>query len=433
MTEGPNLSTKPRFPETFRALRHRNYRLFFLGQFVSITGSWIQMPALALLVYEISGRQARWPAWIAAAQFLPTFLLGFWGGTLADRWPKRPLLFWTQTLLLLLPLGLMMLAVQEVRNPWLYAAVSATIGLVVTIDFPTRLSFINDLVGRDDLGNAVALNSLLFNSARLVGPMAGGLILIWAGPAACFWANSASYLAVLFALIHMNPAELHTAPRAGHEPLPLLDGIRHLVGRPDLLALLLLAGLGALCGWPCLSLLPALADRVLHLTGTGYFLMLSGVGLGALCAALTQARFGSLRRSPRFIGLGLALVILGLLGLALVRELPQALAGSTLLGFGLVTFFATGQTAMQLGAGDRNRGQVMGVWAMVLSGAQPLGNLLAGPAADRWGVQQVLGGLGFIYAVAAGLTVLAFPAVIRQPAVAPASPEEVSPNPQDID
>ncbi|MBL8793058.1 MAG: MFS transporter [Planctomycetia bacterium] len=413
------------FPPTFRALRHRNYRLFFLGQFVSITGSWIQMPALALLAYEVSGRQSRWPAWIAAAQFLPTFLLGFWGGTLADRWPKRTLLFWTQTLLLLLPLALMMLAVQEVRNPWSYAAVSAAIGLVVTIDFPTRLSFINDMVGREDLGNAVALNSLLFNSARLVGPMVGATLLLWAGPAACFWANSASYLAVLFALVQMNPDELHRTTRLDCEPPPLLDGIRHLLGRPDLLALLLLAGLGAFCGWPFLSLLPALADRVLQRTGTGYFLLISGVGLGALCAALTQAKFGSPRRSPRFLAVGMILIIFGLLGLSVVRDLAPALAGSTLLGFGLVTFFATGQTAMQLGAGDRNRGQVMGVWAMVLSGAQPLGNLLAGPAADRWGVQQVLGGLGFLYALVAGLTVLLFPVVVRPPAC-PASPDAVT-------
>jgi MFS family permease len=402
----PPLSAR-RGPATFRALRHRNYRLYFLGQLVSLTGTWMQTPALMWLAYQLRG-ESRWPAWIAASQFIPTFLLGFWGGTLADRLPKRPLLFATQTCLMLLPLVLVQLVLHEVADPWPYLLVSTCTGLVLAVDFPTRLAFVMDMVGREDLTNAVALNALMFNVARLIGPLLGGALMLAAGPAPCFWINSLSYLALLFALMHMDKSSL--VQPAGDERLVrrvALGGFAYLANRPRLLALLFMAAMMGTCAWPFLSLLPALSAKVLGAPQTGYTLLLSGTGIGALSAALTVATVGAPERNRRLIAVGIVLACAGLTGLALADRLWLAFDCCIVLGFGLIMFFSTTQSVMQLGAGEFNRGRVMGIWAMVVSGAQPLGNLLAGPAADHWGEQHVLAGLGIVLASAALLTAAA--------------------------
>jgi predicted MFS family arabinose efflux permease len=180
-----------------------------------------------------------------------------------------------------------------------------------------------------------------------------------------------------------------TTSRGAPRPHPL-GGFHHLAGQPALIVLLGLAALMGTCGWPYLALLPAIAAKVLEVPHTGYTALLSATGLGALAAALTVAAYGSTLRNRYFIGAGIALVSVGLLGLAGSEALPVALFYCLLIGYGLILFFATAQSAMQLSAADHNRGQVMGVWAMVISGAPPLGNALTGPSADRWGETLVL-------------------------------------------
>ena len=385
---------------TFRALRHRNYRLYFSGQAVSLFGSWMQMPALMWLSYALSG-QSRWPAWVAAAQFLPVFLFGFWGGSLADRWPKRTILFWTQTGLALMPLALVALVLAEVREPEAYLAVATVVGLLLAVDFPARLSFVVDMVGRGDVTNAVALNALMFNAARLLGPLVADVVLRAYGPALCFWVNSATYLGLMGALLLMDERQLPSqTPHATERP-SILGGFRHVGARPELLALLACAALMGVLGWPFLSLLPALAAKALAMPQSGYTWLLSATGLGALSSALAVAAFGRSLHSRYFIGGGVALVSLGLIGLANAQQLVTALPCCLLIGFGLILFFSTAQAALQLSADDHNRGQVMGVWAMVVSGAPPAGNLIAGPSADRWGEQHVLAAQGLTLAVVA--------------------------------
>jgi predicted MFS family arabinose efflux permease len=248
------------------------------------------------------------------------------------------------------------------------------------------------MVGREDLMNAVALNSLLFNVARAVGPALGGLLLIWIGPALCFLANGLSYLAVVAALLRMHSGRRRIVAQSPMVPVNRRSWLRieALAGSHRLVVLILLAGVMAMCGWPVVSLLPAIAQRQLGLAVQGFSVMLCGIGLGALTAALAVARFGSMDRTRLFIGIGLCVVPAGLMGLSVVSGLPLAVACCALIGFGLILFLATGQSVVQLSAGDHNRGRIMGTWAMVLSGAVPLGNLLAGLAADRWGVSLVL-------------------------------------------
>jgi MFS family permease len=382
---------------TFRSLRHRNYRLYFIGQLVSLVGTWVQGTALSWLAYDMTG-QSKWPAFITVAQILPTLLLGPWGGALADRWPKRPLIFWMQSAFLILALVLAWLVMRGHVQLWQLLAITAGTGVVTAIDLPARLSFVMDMVGREDLPNAVALNSLLFNSARALGSLMAGWLMIQLGPGECFLANAASYLAVLLALAKMDISGRPPKHRGeglnprtqGHA---LLEGFRYLAARRMLVFLILLAGSTAFWGWPFLALLPALADKFGHAAqGTAW--LFSGVGIGALVSALTLATFGSPTRAWAFITAGVIIVTGGLLGLAFAPNIWSAVLFAALIGFGLILFLATSQSVFQLSSEEHNRGRVMAIWAMVLSGAVPFGNLLAGPAADLFGLTPVLAGLG---------------------------------------
>ncbi|MFO0842068.1 MAG: MFS transporter [Gemmataceae bacterium] len=391
----------PQPPGPFRALRHRNYRLYFTGQLVSLTGSWVQAAALTWLAYELTG-QSGFTGLVTAAQILPMLGLSVWGGSLADRWPRRSLIFLAQTGLLALALGLAALVALDAVTPSRLLAVSLLIGVVNAIDTPARLAFVVDMVGHDDLMNAVALNSLVFNVARALGPAVGAWLMVRIHLAGCFLINGLTFVALLAALLAMRLPP-RAGPRARAKDVPLLDGFRHLRNHPTLILLLFLAGSVAFFGWPLLSLLPAFADRQLDEGSAGYSLMLSAIGAGALLGALVVATFGTPQRRRWILGGGVTLGAAALAALAFTRTLPSAALFCGLSGGGLIVFFATGQATMQLGAGEHNRGRVMGIWLMVLSGAQPAGNLIAGAGADRLGVPLML----LVGAAGIGLTSLA--------------------------
>jgi MFS family permease len=385
---------------TFQALRHRNYRLYFMGQIVSLTGTWMQTTAMMWLAFQLE-HQSKWVGWVQAMVLLPTCLLGPWSGALADHFPKRRLLFWTQATLLVNALILTGLVLRGEVTPALLLGVALMNGLVQAVDLPTRLAFVMDMVGREDVANAVALNALLFNVARLLGPLAAGLVLFYQGPAACFLINAVSYLAVLVALLMMNVGLV----RVGEEhagKASLAAGFVYLWQRPRLLAVVLVAGTTALFGWPFLSLLPALAEHELAANGEeGYSLMLSSTGGGALLAALTVATFGSAERRQRFIVAGVLTVSLGLVLLSRTAGLPLAMACCALVGFGLILCFSSSQAVLQLSAEPHNRGKLMGIWAMTLAGSVPLGSMIIAPIADEVGVTPVLAVQGVSIGVAA--------------------------------
>ena len=281
----------PADPGTFRALRHRNYRLYFIGQIISLTGSWVQTAALTWLAYTLTEGSSL-PARVTAAQVVPSLLLGAWGGSLADRLPKRSLIFASQAVLLLLAMALAGMVAFGLVSPVALLAAAVLIGVVNAIDTPARLAFVVDMVGRDDLMNAVALNSLVFNVARVVGPALGMLALPWVGLAGCFFLNGLTFVAVLGALAAMRlPAKGPTPARDIRLPV---GGFRHLAGHPGLLLLLALAGAMAFFGWPVLALLPALSDQSLAAGSEGYAWMLSA----SSASALSSARCSSRRSAP---------------------------------------------------------------------------------------------------------------------------------------
>jgi MFS family permease len=397
-------------PDTFRALRHRNYRLYFLGQLVSLLGTLAQGAALSWLAFQLT-HASRWPALISAAQVAPAFFLGPLGGALAERWPKRSLIFWTQAAYLVLAFVLAALVLSGVARPWHLLAIALGNGLVNALDLPARLAFVMDMVGREDLGNAVALNSLLFNVARALGPMVGGPLLLYLGTGTCFLLNGLSYFAVLAALAAMNPLTLRAPPPSGHEGgslASILAGFGYLRQRPALAVLILLAGVMTFFGWAFMVLLPALAQRQMGVREAGYCFLLSATGVGALAAAFTVASFDRRERRPLFLVAGCWLTAAALFVLSQVHSLTAGLLCCSLLGGGLILFFPTCQSVVQLSSNDGNRGRIMGIWSMVICGALPLGSLLGGLAADHWAEPTVLGieSVGCA-AVAVGTLVLA--------------------------
>jgi MFS family permease len=390
---------------TFRSLQHRNYRLYFFGQLVSLTGTWMQATAVSWVAFDLTS-ESKWTAMILIAQILPTFFFGGVGGMLADRVPKRTLIFCTQAIFMLLAVLLAVMSWAGAATPWRLVAVTAVGGLVQAIDLPARLAFVMDMASRENLMNAVALNSLLFNVARVLGPALGGQLMRWISPETCFVANAVSYLAVLWALASMTVSGAARIANPGNSLRALANGLTFIVKRRQLLFLALLMGVLSFCGWPSQTLLPAFSRRELGSDELGYSWMLSGTGAGALVAAWTVATFGSLEHRLQMLGAGLGIAISGLILLSLAGNLVLAVGCSALIGYGLILFLATSQSIIQLASGEHNRGRVMAVWAMIQSGAIPVGSILSGAAADKWGVRVVLLSLGG-FCLAAALALLA--------------------------
>lgn len=401
---------------TFRSLRHRNYRRYFFGQIVSFTGSWMQSAALMWLLYDATG-DPRWPSYLLVAQVGPTLLLGAWGGGLADRYPKRQLILITQAAFLMNAVALALLVALGAA-PMLVLALMAANGVVQAIDLPARLAFVPDLIPREDLVNAVGLNSLVFNSARAVGPALAGVVFLLAGLAepylpagtnpvaagavACFGLNAVSFVAVLFALRGITvPGE--TARRSSPDADPWWGGFRYLRDNPSLGGLVLLTLVICVFGWPLITVLPAFTRLELGRDEKTYSLLVSAIGAGALVAALATATFGKPERRGWFLAAGASVCALGLLAVSRAGTAGVAAAGCATAGFGLILFLSTGQSTLQLAVPDEKRGRVMALWAMTLSASAPLGHLLAGYAVARFGVGPVLIGMTCGVGAAAGL------------------------------
>lgn len=390
---------------TFRSLRHPNYRRYFVGQIVSFVGTWMQSAALMWLMYDRTG-DPRWPSWLLTAQIGPTLLLGPWGGALADRHPKRRLVLTTQTCFLLNAIVFTAVVGTGLAQPLLILALIAVNGVIQAVDLPARLAFVPDLVPKEDLINAVGLNSLVFNSARLVGPaLAGGLFSlakaaqpllpegtqpVTVAATACFALNSLSFFAVLHALRGIPEAGAHEETR---EPGSTWDGLRYLRDHPAMGGLVFLTFVVCVFGWPVITVLPAYTKLRLGLGGDAYGLLLSALGAGALGAALMTATFGSVGRRGGFLLLGAATAAAGLTGLGLAESEWLAGACCAAIGFGLILYLSTGQSTLQLAVPDEKRGRVMAWWAMTLSASAPLGHLIAGEAVTRFDVGPVLLGM----------------------------------------
>jgi MFS family permease len=394
------------------ALRHRNFRLFWFGQLISLVGTWMQSIGLAWLVLLLT-HDPLWLGFVAAAQFLPVLILGLFGGIIADVLPKRATLVGTQTASMLLAFVLAALTFANVAQVWHILLLAALLGLVNAVDMPTRQSFVIEMVGVEDVTNAVGLNSAVFNAARIVGPALGGILIGLVGVTACFFLNGASFIAVIVGLLLMRESDLRAASRLARPTSVravadnLAEGLRYVRATPVVLLAVCLVGFVSTFAMNFNVIAPALAQEVLGVGATGLGFLLSSMGLGALVAALLVA---SLRR-PRPWIMVVGALVLGMLEVVLggVRSYPVALVAMFGAGAGAIAMMVSANTAIQLAVPDRLRGRVMSVYTTVFSGSTPIGAPVIGWLASAFSTEVALvvgGGTAIVAALVAGAWVL---------------------------
>ncbi len=392
---------------TFRALRHRNFRLFWWGQLFSLAGTWMQMAAQGWLVYRLTD-SAFYLGLVGFARYFPVLLFSLIGGVVADRLPKRDLILLTQLVAMIQAFLLAGLTATGAIQIWQIIALSALLGLVNAFDTPARQAFIVEMVGKEDLMNAIALNSSVFNSARIVGPLLAGVLVPTVGETGCFFLNGISFLAVLIGLWRIDVLSLSQAPLEGGESsiwLQLKEGLSYARRNATLLTLLALVGISSLFGLPYTTLMPAFARDVLGVGATGYGALLAAVGLGALSGALFLASRGSDWLKGRLFTLGNLLFPLGVLAFSLARSFVLSEILLVLVGFGFVLQNATANTLLQTIAKEGFRGRVMSLHALAFIGLSPIGDLQAGTVAHLAGVPLAVS-LGALVCLGAALWAL---------------------------
>lgn len=369
----------------FPALRHRNFRLFVVGQGLSLIGFWMQSVGQSWLVYRLTDSPLAL-GFVAFAGYLPILCVAPVAGVFVDRTRRRPLLLVTQTALLLLALALGILVAAHVVTVASIVACAFGVGLVSAVDVPARQAFLVEMTSAEDLPSAIALNSSIFNTARMVGPVLAGVVLGSAGEAACFFANAASYVAVLWALARMRlPAD--APPRPSHAlGAGLRSGLEYVWRNRALRNLLLLLGVVGGFGLPYQVLMPVFARTVFAAGPRAYGLLLAAAGIGAVASSLLLAwrTYGRDAHRQKLLE-GLALFAVGVLGVALSRTLALAVAFQAVAGFGMIRYTATTNTLLQLLADDDYRGRVMGLHTVMFLGTAPAGSLVLGGLAERLG------------------------------------------------
>src|SRR5438876_2004732 len=390
---GPRKSS-PQLPAMFRALRHRNYRLFFSGQIISLVGTWMQSVAQSWLVYRLTGSSLLLGL-VGFASQIPVFLLGSIGGAVADRYSRHRIVIATQTSAMVLAFILSALTLLGHIRVWQVMTLAALLGIVNAFDIPARQAFVVEMVRSEDLINAIALNSSMVNGARIIGPAVAGVTVAAVGEGWCFFGNAVSYIAVIVGLLLMDvrPRERNRASATGLESI--IEGFRFVARTGPIRALLLLLGLVSLTGMPYAVLMPIFADKILHGGARGLGLLMGAAGIGALAGTLTLAAKREVRGLGRWIffasvGFGASIILF-----ALSRSFPLSIALLVPVGFSMMLQMSSSNTLIQTMVPDELRGRVMALYSMMLMGMAPFGSLLAGAMANHLGAPHAvaLGGL----------------------------------------
>lgn len=381
----------------FRSLRYRNFRLFFFGQSISLIGTWMQMVAMSWLVFNLT-HSGFLLGVVGFASQIPAFLFAPLAGVLIDRWDRRRLLVATQTLSMIQAFILAALALRGQIAAWHIILLSIFIGLINGFDIPGRQAFLVDMVeGKDDLGNAIALNSTMFNGARLLGPSVAGILISLVGEGMCFLLNGLTFLAVIGALLAMEiaPRERREETKRSYVRQELRDGFAYAFGFAPIRSVLLLLALISFMGMPYMVLMPIFAKTILHGGPKTLGFLVAASGVGALFGSIYLAS----QRSPlglgKMIAAASAIFGLGLIGFSLSRVLMLSLLPLLLTGFGLMVQMASTNTLLQTIVEEDKRGRIMSFFTMAFVGMEPCGSLLAGSLASLIGAPNtlLLGGL----------------------------------------
>jgi MFS family permease len=381
-----------RVPHTFRALRHRNFRLFIGGQIVSLIGTWMQNVAQSWLVYRLTHSELLLgTAWFCAQ--IAVFALGPLGGIAADRFSRQRVVIVTQTLSMLQAFALAALTLSGRVQVWHVLALAGLLGVINAFDMPGRQALVIQMTSKDDLINAISLNSAVFNAARVVGPAAAGLLLAVVGEGTCFLINGFSFLAVILSLTAMRLPPGRAAAHVGmwrH----LVDGFRYAGNHSAVRRVLALMGAATLAGMPGLVLMPFFADDIFHRGSRGLGILMGAMGTGAVIGTLTLAR------RTRLSGLGNVMVFSGLitgicyLAFAFSPSYYLSLAVMPLIGYSMMRQMASANTTIQTLIPDEYRGRIMALYSMTVVGLGPFGSLAAGALAGRFGARATMGAGG---------------------------------------
>lgn len=376
-------------PRTFAALRHRNFQLYLGGQLVSVAGTWVQVVAQGWLVYQISHSELLLGV-TSFASAIPAMLISPWGGALVDRVPKRNLLVATQSFSMLLAFILAWLALSGQVREWHIILLAAGLGLINAFDAPGRQSFVVEMVGRADLTNAIALNSLMFNSGRVVGPAIGGILLATVGAGWCFLINGFSFLAVIAGLLLMRLPHFESKATSPSLFRDLQGGIGYVLTHSNQRGLILLALVLNFFGMSYAAVLPAFVDQVLQVSAAGYGWINTAIGLGAIISALFLASHSAPSRRGRWLVTANLVFPLILIAFALNSYLPLALLLAFGLGIGFMLQFTLLNTLLQTRVSDEMRGRVMGLYSVTIFGIGPFGNLVIGWLSGAWGLSLTI-------------------------------------------
>lgn len=375
-------ATRALLAQRFSALRHRNFRLFWGGQLVSLVGTWMQSVAQGWLMHRLTDSPLMLGL-LGFCQFLPVTLLALPAGVIADRVDKRKMLLVTQTAALLQAVTIATLTTTGHIQPWMVLALAFGFGVVNAFDLPGRQSVLAEMVGKEDLSNAIALNSAGFNTARIVGPAVAGVLLAVIGEAGCFWLNALSYLAVIAGLlmIRLPKRERVVAATLGS----LREGVSYAIGVTSIRNLLVLLAICAGLGFQYNTLLPVYARTIFHSGANVYGLMMSAFGVGSLTSAILLTRRHDRWGLRRNLLVGLVAAGVGQAAFAWSRWMPLTFVAGFLSGFGLILYVASTNMLVQMTTEDRFRGRVMSLYTLMFVGTAPLGALLAGGIAQRFG------------------------------------------------
>jgi len=366
---------------SFNSLEVPNYRRYFAGQLISLSGTWMQTVAAIWVVLSLTGSGVA-VGLTTALQFLPMLLIGAWGGLLADRFPKRRLLMTTQALMAIPAVWLLAVTAAGVVEPWMVYLGVFAMGAVNAVDNPTRQSFVFEMVGADRVVNAVSLNSVIVQAARIVGPALAGILIATVGVVPCFALNALTFVAMIFALRGMDPSRLHAAPVAEREPGAIRAGLRYVMRTPELMVPLALMGLVGTLGFNFQVVLPLLAKFSFESGAMTYAALVSAMAVGSIAGALVNGHRG--RTGPQLIAGGaLAFGVSALLAAAM-PSLALEIVMLALLGAAAVTFAATINSTLQLAVTPEMRGRVMALYSVVFLGSTPIGGPLTGWLAETY-------------------------------------------------
>jgi len=389
-------------PATLRALRYRNFQLFFGGQLISLIGTWMQNVAQAWLVYQLTGSSVKLGL-VSFCSQIPVFLLSPVGGIVADRFPRRRVVIATQAASMLLAFALAILTLTHLVQVSHIFVLSALLGVVNAFDIPARQSFFVEMVGREDLINAIALNSSMFNASRVIGPAVAGILVATIGEGWCFFANAVSYIAVIAGLFLMK-VERHKRVSQPSSPLAdVVEGFRFVIGSAPIHHLMILLGVLSATGMPFAVLMPIFADQILHGGARGLGILMGASGVGALAGALLLASRETVEGLGRWVAISGVAFGASLITFAISRSFWLSCALLMPVGFAMMVEMGSSNTLIQTMSPDHLRGRVMSVYSMMFMGMAPLGAVLSGFAAGRFGAPATIAGGGVICMAAAAI------------------------------